>query len=331
MRTGPILAALAVALAAHGTGLARAQQDERAAVPRESHVQAGKASLYAREIGAGPAILVLHDGPEFDHGYLLPDLDQLADSFHLLYYDQRGRGSSADNVRPGDVTLASDLDDLDKVRQHFQLDQVVLLGHSWGALLALEYALRHPARVSRLILMNPVPVSASDLAAFRKAYAAGLGPDFERQKAMVAAAAYQNGDPAAAAARYRLHFKMAFARSEDYERLMAAMQSGFTSQGSAGILTARAAEDRLMRDTWQLPGYDLLPKLRSLNIPTLVIAGGHDFIPAEVAANIARAISGARLATLANCGHFAYLECPGEVRGAFSDFFRRSAPAAPKR
>lgn len=333
MRMGLILAGVAIvtALMAPGTGLVRAQQGDRVSVPRESRIQVGRASLYAREIGAGPATLVLHGGPDFDHGYLLPDLDQLADSFRLIYYDQRGRGSSADDVRPGDVTLASDLEDLEKVRQHFQLDQAVLLGHSWGALLALEYALRRPSRVSRLILMNPAPVSANDLAAFRKAYAEGLGPDFERQKAMVAATAYQSGDPAAVAARYRLHFKNAFARGEDYERLMVAMQSAFASQGSAGILKARAAEDRLMRDTWQLPGYDLLPKLRSLNIPTLVIAGDHDFIPPEVAANIARAISGARLTTLANCGHFAYLECPGAVRGALNDFFRRSPPAAPKR
>ena len=104
----------------------------------------GSASLYSREIGQGQPIIVLHGGPDFDHGYLLPDLDRLADAFRLIYYDQRGRGRSADHVRPEDVTLASDVDDLDKVRQHFRLDSPALLGHSWGAVLALEYALRHP-------------------------------------------------------------------------------------------------------------------------------------------------------------------------------------------
>jgi pimeloyl-ACP methyl ester carboxylesterase len=51
-----------------------------------------------------------------------------------------------------------------KVRQHFQLQSTALLGHSWGAVLALEYVLRHPTRVSHLILMNPAPASASDVA-----------------------------------------------------------------------------------------------------------------------------------------------------------------------
>ena len=74
---------------------------------------------------------------------------------------------------------------------------------------------------------------------------------------------------------------------------MATMKAGFVSQGSAGILKARAVEDRLMRDTWE-PGYDLIPRLRGFGIPTLVITGDHDFIPCEIADNIARAHSRAR-------------------------------------
>lgn len=105
-------------------------------------------------------MIVLHGGPDFDTSYLLPELDRLSDKFHLIYYDQRGRGRSADSVKPEDVTLESEIADLDEVREHFHLDKVVLLGHSWGTVLALEYALRHPERVSRLVLMDPAPASA---------------------------------------------------------------------------------------------------------------------------------------------------------------------------
>jgi proline iminopeptidase len=289
---------------------------------RESRIPAGKASLYSREIGRGQAIIVLHGGPDFDHGYLLPDLDRLADAFRLIYYDQRGRGRSADHVLPEEVTLTSDVDDLDKVRQHFHLQSAALLGHSWGAVLALEYALRHPERVSHMILMNPGPASASDYAMLRKAYVQKLGSDLARQRDITASAAYKEGDPEAVAARYRLHFKPALKRPEDYEKLMATMKAGFVSQGREGIVKARAVEDRLMRDTWEADGYDLLPKLQTLSIPTLVIAGDHDFIPGEIAENIARAIPNAQLVTLRNCGHFAYLECAGDVGNAFNDFFR---------
>ena len=302
------------------SGLAAALVAAPPSAPHEYRVPVGTASLYAREIGRGQPIIVLHGGPDFDHTYLLPDLDRLADAYRLIYYDQRGRGKSAEHVAPDEVSLASDIDDVDQVRQYFRLESAALLGHSWGTVLALEYALRHPARVSHLILMNPAPASASDLAVFRNEYAQKLGADLDRQREIVASAAYEEGDPDAVAARYRLHFKPALARQKDYEKLMATMKAGFISQGKEGIVKARAVEDRLMRDTWQVEGYDLLPKLRTLGIPTLVITGDRDFIPTEIAAHIARAIPKARLVTIKDCGHFAYLECRADVRRAIQDF-----------
>ncbi len=146
--------------------LLEAQQSRQ----RERRISMGKASLYSREIGRGQPIIVLHGGPDFDQSYLLPEMDDLANAFRLIYYDQRGRGRSADRVPPEEVTLTSEVDDLDKVREYFHLKSPALLGHSWGAVLALEYAVRHPERVSHLILMNPAPASATDLAFFRKAY-----------------------------------------------------------------------------------------------------------------------------------------------------------------
>lgn len=74
---------------------ARGPQTGRRAAPRESRIPVGKASLYARDIGRGQPLIVLHGGPDFDIGYLLPDLDRLADAFRLIYYDQRGRGRSS--------------------------------------------------------------------------------------------------------------------------------------------------------------------------------------------------------------------------------------------
>ena len=296
------------------------QRTERSIVG-ETFIPAGSTALYSRAIGRGTAVIVLHGGPDFDHGYLLPELDRLSDSFRLIYYDQRGRGRSAHNVRPDDVTLASDLEDIDRVRRHYKLDRVVLLGHSWGAVLAVEYALRNPTRVSHLILMNPAPVSVSDLAAARKVYLERLGEAMDRQRAILTSSTYQAGDPEAVANRYRIHFQPSLKRPEDYEKMMARMKAGFVRQGKDGIIKARAVEERLMRDTWEVPSYDLLPQLAKLAVPTLVIAGDHDFM-VGAAEHLARAIPRAELVTVKDCGHFAFMECSGEVRGALSFFVR---------
>ena len=78
---------------------------------------------------------------------------------------------------------------------------------------------------------------------FRRVYVQKLGADMDRQREIVASAAYKEGDPEAVAARYRLHFKPALKRPEDYEKLMARMKAAFISQGKEGIVKARRRSD----------------------------------------------------------------------------------------
>ena len=91
------------------------------------------------------------------------------------------------------------------------------------------------------------------------------------------------------------------------DRLMPRLRTNFTPER---VLTARAIEDQLYEETWSSPEYDLLPKLRRLAVPTLVIHGENDFVPVDVAAHVADSIPWARLVVLRRCGHFAYLEAP---------------------
>ena len=77
-----------------------------------------------------------------------------------------------------------------------------------------------------------------------------------------------------------------------------------------------------MQQTWQDAAYDLPSRLSGLTVPTLVIAGDHDFIPAEIAEHVAHALPNAKLVTIKDCGHFAYLECPDAVHRAVEEFLR---------
>ncbi|HEY1326677.1 MAG TPA: alpha/beta fold hydrolase [Casimicrobiaceae bacterium] len=277
-------------------------------MPRQGRIAVAHARLYFRDVGRGRAIIVLHGGPDFDHRYLLPDLDRLCDVFRLIYYDQRGRGLSAQGVLPEDVTLESDVADIDAVRRHFDLPAAVLLGHSWGGVLALEYAIRHPERVSHLVLMNPAPASSADFQLLAKRAREAAGRD--RLEAIAATPAYEQGDPDAVAAYYRIHFEPALARREDLDRIIATFRATFTREG---ILKARAIEDRLMDETWRSAGYDLLPALARLTMPTLLTYGEPEIIPRACVAHIADAMPNARMVTLQRCGHFPYLERPDEV------------------
>ena len=287
-------------------------------IPNEGFVQSGPERLYVRDVGQGLPIVVVHGGPDFDHEYLLPEMDRLADSFHLVYYDQRGRGRSFSGQPPDNVTMATEVDDLDRVREWFGFDSMAVLGHSWGGLLAMEYAIRHPERVSHLILMNSAPASRADAIALRGELTRRKSPaQIERMNELSSDLRFRAGDVDTDAQYYRIHFGTTLRNPEHLDALVRRLRSAFTEDG---IAAAREIENRLYEDTWQRDDYDLIPALRQLDIPTLLIGGADDFVPCDVVDHIANAIPGSRLVRLADCGHFAYLEQPDEVRSTIAEF-----------
>lgn len=76
----------------------------------------------------------------------------------------------------------------------------------------------------------------------------------------------------------------------------------------------------LVEETWSRPEYDLLPALRGLPIPALVIHGEHDLVPVGIARRIADALPRARFELIAKCGHFAYLERPERIATMITTF-----------
>lgn len=286
--------------------------------PREGHLLSNGARLYYRHVGEGRPMVVLHGGPDLNHSYLLPEMDWLADSFHLIYYDQRGRGRSAVGVEPDDVSIESEMEDLDRIWRRFGLDQAVLLGHSWGGLLAMEYATRHRDRISHLILMNTGPASHDDFSTFveslRRRRPAG---DIEAMEAISSTDDYQRGDMAVEADLYRLHFRVAVRQPHQLEQLVDRLRSHFTEEG---VVLARSIAERLYQQTWLSVGYDLTPELGELPTPTLILHGDHDLIPIEAISRIAQQVPRAQLYVLSGCGHFAYLEQPDHTQELITAF-----------
>jgi proline iminopeptidase len=285
---------------------------------RERVVESGPARLFVRDVGEGRPLVVVHGGPDFDHRYLLPELDRLAPLCRLVYYDQRGRGRSILGEVAADVTVRSEVEDLDVIRRALELGSIVVLGHSWGALVALEYALAFPAAVSHLILISPAPASPDDAAGLRDCLRDSRSIEQrDRMAALAASPAFRAGDVEADAAYYRIHFAAALRRPELVDEVVARLRRGFSD---AGIVAARAIEEHLYEQTWRSLDWELLTRLGQLRIPTLIIHGDADLIPLDVARHIADAIPDARLEVLGDCGHFAYLEQPAPTYRAVAGF-----------
>jgi proline iminopeptidase len=119
-------------------------------------VVGGKYKVWTKKLGSGRVkVLLLHGGPGFSHEYL-----EALESFlpqagiEMYYYDQLGCNNSD---QPDDTslwTLARYTEEVEEVRRALGLEHFVLYGHSWGGILALEYALTYPRHLRGLVISN---------------------------------------------------------------------------------------------------------------------------------------------------------------------------------
>jgi len=112
------------------------------------------------EIGEGPPIVkaanwLSHLELDWDAPIWSPLFRELAQDHHFVRYDERGNGLSDWNIRT--ISFSAFMDDLETVVDAIGLDRFPLLGISQGAAVSIEYAVRHPERVSHLILFGGYP------------------------------------------------------------------------------------------------------------------------------------------------------------------------------
>ncbi len=169
MRTGFIIAVVAVAFStdlAHSTDAPDAPVVQNA-VPRTSGVLNinGTPHPYLVE-GTGPACIVVGPAPMY------PSLlsDQLKKRIRFVYVDFKNSWGADSPNRVENVTLDSLVEEVDRVRSGLGLEKVCLFGHSAPGLVAVEYTLRHPDRVSQLILVSVEPYFTPGWLKARKAF-----------------------------------------------------------------------------------------------------------------------------------------------------------------
>jgi len=119
-------------------------------------VVGGKYRVWTKKIGSGPTkVLLLHGGPGFSHEYL-----EALESFlpqagiEMYYYDQLGCNNSDQSDDASLWTLARYTEEVEEVRRALGLEHFVLYGHSWGGILAIEYALNYQQHLRALVISN---------------------------------------------------------------------------------------------------------------------------------------------------------------------------------
>ena len=275
--------------------------------------------LFFRVDGHGDPLLLLHGGPGAHHDYLYPQMLALAERHRVVTYDQRGGGQSKTDD-PTPITWQTQVADLAQVLVELGLAQpgtggATVVGYSWGALLAMLYALQATTHatlppVARLVLISPAPISRAWRDEFETTLAArGRSDTILAMRETLTASGLRDSDPAAF-------------RQRSFELSVAGY---FADPARATALTPFRVTGKVQQSVWQSLGdFDLRQSLRAVRVPTLVIHGQQDPIPLASATAAAEALGG-ECVVLEACGHVPYVERPDALFPTIERFLTATA------
>ena len=272
-------------------------------------------SLFVVERGTGHPIIVLHGGPGLDHHEFADYLDPLTDAFKLLLVDQRANGRSLRS--PEETwTLERMAQDVIMLARALGLDRYAVLGHSYGAFVALQNAVDYPGMAAQTIVSGGVPSMK-----YLEAVEANLNafePIELREKVMASWAGErsvqtQEGLATLMHDQWPFHFADPLdPRIVEYERRMEGavyapdVLRKFSAEGCGGI----EVEDQLA----------------DITQPVLVMTGRLDRVcTVEAAEAIAEGIPNAQLEIFEQSGHMTFVEEQDRYVDVVRDFLERTA------
>lgn len=260
-------------------------------------------------VGHGHPLVLMHGGPGADMWTLAP-FRRLADEFTLVFYDHRCNGRST-GAAVETMTWDNLTADADALREQLGFERWAVLGHSFGGNVALEYALRYPAHLSHLVLLDT-----------------GADSHWAQQNAPAVLA--QRGHSAEMVELVRRWFNGEF---EPGEMFSIFRRIGGVYQHDPSLF---ALGRELLHGGWRskmrgealvffgrhlAPGWSVADRLGEIAAPALVMAGADDFVfPPECQAELAAGIPNARLRMIEHAGHTPHSERTEEVLAEIREF-----------
>ena len=255
-----------------------------------------------------PTLLLLHGGPGFDHSIYRPAYSALADAAQIIYLDHRGNGRSEDGPRQN-WNLAQWGDDVRAFCDALGIVDPVVLGASFGGMVALAYATRHPTHPSKLVLISTEAAGGTHRDRRIELFERFGGPEvgaLARRRFLEV----QGHDQASIDAWRRLAFPL------------------YTRTPRDPDMSRRAVNRSEVLHWFTNPGgeshtFDMFRDLGRIQCPTLVLGGEDDpMLPIECQADIAAALPAdlVRFERFPDCGHAVVPDAPDRAMAVIRDF-----------
>ncbi len=269
---------------------------------------------------SGTALLLINGGPGWSSEHMAGVAEVLARSWCVIRFDQPGTRGSPVSIAPASVGFDAIVEDIERLRTRLGIRQWAVLGHSFGGMVAMAYAVRHRAAVTRLALSAPGAPTLDFLTWYQDSLTARLS---EKDRGLVTGLfEHLQSDPTDRSA------------AADLVRAMA----------PAYVVDARGV--RLLRSTiddttWDVAvaatvwnsmaggAYDLREALPSIRVPTLIVHGAQDALGTAIARGIADAIPGAERVEIDGAAHIIWLDRPDAYWTALERFLRAGGAPDP--
>jgi proline iminopeptidase len=268
--------------------------------------------LYYQLLGAGEPVFILHGGPLLDQSYLQDHVQGLSKEFLVVLFDQRLCGKSAGTVDSTSVTLDNYVEDIEALRRQLSFEQIHVLGHSFGALLAVRYTERYPTNVKRLILSDPIPPTTAIWQQEEAELNKRLTPyDTAQRGKVLRSESFRKQEVSAVNDLMKKSFKIQFYDTTKLDLLRIELPADYF-----------ARSQQFARIGPELMNYDLLPALRQFTLPVLVLYG--DYEPAATLSGpvYKAALQQGKLVIVPQSGHFPFIEQPKAFDSLVSTFIR---------
>lgn len=284
--------------------------------PSEGYVEVSGGRVWYRIVGSGTRtpLLVLHGGPGAPSYYLKP-LAGLGNERPVVFYDQLGAGHSD---KPTDTSLwrvERFVEELGQVRKALGLHEVHLFGHSWGAMLAVDYMLTHPKGVQSLILASPA-LSVPRWLADADSLKATLPDSIQRVIARHEATGTTDSPEYQTAVME--YYRRFLARREPWSP---DIESTFAQLSTSVYGTMWGPSE--FKATGTLRDYDRTDRLAEIRVPTLFTAGRFDEATPGTVDYYHHLVAGSEFVVLNRSAHLTMQDEPEEYVAVLRGFLRR--------
>lgn len=274
-------------------------------------------------VGQGETFILLHGGPGSFHDELYLFFLNFAENHKVIFYDQRGNGKSVLN-KIDSTTFNEELmvEDLEALRKEFGLEKLNIIGHSWGGLLAMYYAVKYPNNLKRLILADAAPVNPELLMkSYEKLVSMYDSTDWVYIQKLWKSDEYLAGNPKVHNEALRIGEGTVMANKDVIDDFMKAAAFNNITAKNAVAINPLATKIKLR--------VNVQDNLSKIQCPTLIISGEEDFIVLEAPQLVKQLIPNSEIAIIEGAGHYPHIEKKELFFNVLNDFIKKTTPKKP--